>query len=97
MGPEFGALSSKSGGEGYFAAKFYFRQGLSFYLYITVTLTSILSRSPAGVTRLPESYGEQVRRAGQGRGSHYHIEEILNLKPGREIPNPKQQILNNNK
>jgi hypothetical protein len=40
---------------------FYFQKGLPFQLYVIVTLTSILSHSPAGVTRLPESYGEQVK------------------------------------
>jgi hypothetical protein len=72
-----------------------FSKAWLFALSTTVTLTSILSRPPAGVTRLLESYGEQVRRAGQGRGSPYHIKEILNLKPGREITNPKHQIRKN--
>jgi len=70
------------------------RKDSLFTLSTTVTLTSILSRSPAGVTRLPKSYGEQVQRAGQGRGSHYCILEILNPRLRREIPNSKQQIPN---
>src|SRR4030042_514688 len=42
-----------------------------------VPLTEILSRSPAGVTRLPKSYGEQVK------GEEYEAEEIAALRSQR--------------